>query len=122
MVKIILESSTAKLLISEREIKREPRGETFDYLERKIQNGNWDELPPIWVTPNFLLNGFFNEVYPGIWGPTIKPFIMYNGHHRLRKAVEHNLPISIIIRFTPGNPRMPEEERLRAYDGVFDFE
>ena len=61
-------------------------------------------FPPIWITPNFIFNGLLNF--------TIKPFIVYNGNHRLQKGIEHKLPIKAYIRYMPFNPVIPSEERL----------
>ncbi|MFA5993010.1 MAG: hypothetical protein WC796_04860 [Candidatus Pacearchaeota archaeon] len=110
MVLITIKPSLARLLISARESDR--RYETYQYLENEIREGRWDNIPPIWLTPNFLLNGLFCgslELHP-----TIKPLIVYNGHHRLEKALEHNFLVRAYIRYTPGNPTMPLNERLHA--------
>jgi hypothetical protein len=38
---------------------------------------------------------------------------MYNGRHRLEKAIEYSLPIKAYVRYTPFNPKMPEDEKLQ---------
>lgn len=101
MVCITLKPKLAKLLIANRETTSQ---DSLDFLEDKVQKGEWSNVPPIWVTPNFIINGIINL--------TLKPLIMYNGHNRLSKAIEHSLPIKIYIRYTPFNPQMSKEERL----------
>ena len=108
---ITLRPHLARLLISDRESER--RDETYEYLERKIQEGRWDDVSAIWVTPNILINGLSAGIMSWEWHPTLKPLIMYNGHHRLEKALEHGLPVRAYVRYTLGNPKMPEEERLQ---------
>ena len=110
-MKIKLKPNIARWLISKRESDREP--ETYKYLEGKISRGEWDEVPAIWITPNFLINGLFCGWGSHEWHPTLKPLIVYNGHHRLEKAIEHNLPVTAYVRYTPGNPKIPEEEILQ---------
>jgi len=111
MVKIRLSPRLAVLLISPRESPY--RSESLASLEEGIQEGKWEDIPPIWLTPNLGLNGLFNGLRSGEWHPTLKPFMIYNGHNRFQKALEHNLPIVAYVRYTPGNPRMPEQEKLR---------
>ncbi|MBS3087642.1 hypothetical protein J4226_03535 [Candidatus Pacearchaeota archaeon] len=106
MVLITLKPKWARLLISPRERKINRRTESYNYLEDLIQQGKWDEVPPIWVTPNFIFDSIL-EVYP-----TIKPLRVYNGHHRLDKAIEHKLPIKAYVMYTPNNPKLPKEEKL----------
>lgn len=110
---ITLNSRLARILIADREPKKDyPRQqETYDYLEAEIRQGRWKNVDPIWITPNYVLNGLLFSVLE-FRLPTLRPFIMYNGHHRLEKAVEHNLPVRAYIRYTPGNPKMPSRERL----------
>lgn len=110
-MKITLKPRMARLLISRRESGR--REEASGRLEEAIRQGRWAEVPPIWITPNLILNGLLCGLKSGEWHPTLKPFIVYNGHHRRHMAIEHQLPISAYVRFTPGNPKMPEEERLQ---------
>ena len=83
-------------------------------MEREILAGKWDEVPPIWITPNFILNGLFNIMYYE-WHPTLKPFIIYNGHHRFSKALKHNLLVRAYVRYTPGNPQLPSDEELSFF-------
>jgi hypothetical protein len=112
MVLITLKPGLARLLISDREGDR--LSENFERVEKQIQEGGWDKVSPIWLTPNYLINGLFGRfAYDGKFKPTLKPFIVYNGHHRLDKAIEHNLPVRAYVRFTPFNPKMPETERLQ---------
>ena len=108
---ITLKPSLARLAISPREERDDEK--TDRYLEEEIKIGKWDNIPPIWITPNFLFNGLFAGFKGGEFHPTLKPFILYNGHHRLNKALEYNLPIRAYIRYTLGNPEMPEEEKLQ---------
>ncbi len=107
---------TLKLWIARRIIspwKKERNTVTNVYLENKIQLGEWDSVPPIWITPNFILNRVWIELRSyHLLLPALKPFIMYNGHHRFDKAIEYDLPIRAYVRYTPGNPQLPEEERL----------
>ncbi len=107
MTLITLKPGSARLLISQREGTNKRRDESFKYLEEEISSGRWNDIPPIWITPKIIINGMLNF--------TIKPFIIYNGHHRFDKALEHNLPIRAYVRFTPSNPDIPEEEKLQ-YD------
>ena len=116
MVQVTLKPNLARLLISPRERSRDCNNKSNYYLEEEIKVGGWDKILPIWVTPNFLLNGVFCGIGIGEWHPTFKPLIIYNGHHRLEKALKHNLPIKIYIRYTPGNPEIPAEERLYSDD------
>lgn len=109
MVLIRLNSELARKIISPRESKDK---EKLASLERAIQEGKWDQIPPIWVTPNFVLNGMLGALNEGYFKPTIKPFIIYNGHNRFIKAVEYGLPILAYVRYTPGNPKMPRKEEL----------
>ncbi len=110
MVFITFSPSLARILIAKRE--RGSDSEKCNFLENAIQKGNWDNVPPIWVTPNLLFNGIFCGFFDQQSHPTIKPLIIYNGHHRFDKALEHNLPIKAYIRYTFGNPKMPEKEVL----------
>jgi hypothetical protein len=112
MVMIKLKPNIARWLIAKRESERRP--EAYESLEKAISRGRWDEVPAIWITPNFLFNGLFCN-FPSEWHPTLKPLIVYNGHHRLEKAIERNLPVTAYVRYTPGNPNMPEKEKLQ-YD------
>jgi hypothetical protein len=113
MVMITLNPKLARMLIAVREPKKDyPRKqETYDYLEGEIKQGRWNNIGPLWITPNYLINGLLFSVLE-FRLPTLKPFIMYNGHHRLEKAVEHNLPVRAYIRYTPRNPKMPSREEL----------
>jgi hypothetical protein len=110
-MKITLKPNIARWLIAKRESERDE--EKYESLERAIGQGRWNDVPPIWITPNFLFNGLFCGLQSHEWHPTLKPFIIYNGHHRLEKAIEHNLPVSAYIRYTPRNIKMPERERLQ---------
>jgi hypothetical protein len=119
MVMITLNPRLAKRLIAVSEPKKDyPRKkETNDYLEDEIKQGRWNNTDPLWITPNYLVNGLLFSILD-FKSPTLKPFIMYNGHHRLEKAVEHNLPVRAYIRYTPGNPNMPSREELEfEFDG-----
>lgn len=111
MAKIRLRPNIARWLISKRESERD--SDKYKSLERAVSNGTWKDVPPIWITPNFLINGLFCGFDSHEWHPTLKPFIVYNGHHRLEKALEHSLPVTAYVRYTPCNPPMPEEERLQ---------
>lgn len=110
MVLVNIKPNLLRLLISYRE--NEIRDETFSYLEDRIKDNDWDKVPPIWTTPNFILNGLLNGITGGDWHPTLKPLIVYNGNHRLKKAMEHKLPLKVYIRYTPKNPSLPKSERL----------
>ena len=91
MAIITLKPSLAKLLISTRE--SEHSDESYEYLENEIQKDRWNNIPAIWITPNFLLNGLLNGLRGSKWCPTFKPFIIYNGHHRFEEALKYNIPI-----------------------------
>ncbi|MBI2632358.1 hypothetical protein HYW75_05115 [Candidatus Pacearchaeota archaeon] len=110
MVKIALNPGLARLLISQRE--SEIRDGSLQYIEKEIQEGRWKNINPIWLTPNFLINGLFSGILSWEWHPTLKPLIIYNGYHRLKKGLEHSLPIVAYIRYSPFNPKMPEDEIL----------
>jgi len=132
MVQIRLRPILAKLLISK--VYDPYPNETSRYLEEEIKEGRWDKVPPIWLTPNFIVPGMFTSKFGG--GLTallslpfkpffpsdsednnfydndhisnvlqvFRPFIIYDGHHRFTTALENNLSISAYIRYTPGNP------------------
>jgi len=109
MVKLKLNPTLARLLIAPREEVRKKR--TLEYLDKEIKEGNWGGVPPIWVTPNFILNGLLNGLFTnGIWHPTIKPFIVYNGTHRRAKSIESGVCLEMYVRYTPWNPDMPPDE------------
>lgn len=111
MVLIKLNAKLARRLISSRENYRD--NEKYALLEKSIQNGKWDDVPPIWLTPNLVFNDLFSSMLnDGCFRPTLKPFLIYNGHHRLDKAIEHNLPVRAYIRYTLGNPKIPDKEVL----------
>ena len=115
MVLLTFKPNIARLTISPRENKRKRNSETFEFLEEAILGGKWDSIDPIWLTPNYLANGIFRGLDGDILIPTLKPFIIYNGHHRFDKAIEYQLPLKAYIRYTLGNPTMPEEEKWK-YD------
>jgi hypothetical protein len=103
----------ARLLIFQREARAFRDEEKLEKLEEAIKRGQWDTIPPAWITPNFLINDLVDRVFVGnLPGPSIKPFVIYNGHHRFNKALEHELPFRAYIRYTPGNPPMPYGEKL----------
>ena len=121
MVMVTLNPKLARLIIADREGRGNRNIERYQSLEEAIQKGGWDRIPPIWITPNLIVNGLFCSVGSLEcgnleWHSTLKPFIMYNGHHRLDKALEHGLPVRAYVRFTPRNPIMPKEERLQYCD------
>lgn len=109
MVLITLNPNWARVLISQFEDKSQREESTFRYLEDMIKSDKWHEVPPIWITPNFILNGLYRSVSD--FKLHVKPFMLYGGHHRLDKAIEHSLPVRAYVRFTLGNPPMPVEER-----------
>jgi len=112
-----LNPTVARVLIGDREPKRDLKDYKFESLESTIQEGNWDDVDPIWVSPNILINSVLSALYNLNPIPILQPLLMYNGHHRLRKAIEHGLPIKAYLRYTPGNPKMPEHEKLQCdYD------
>ncbi len=109
-MRIKLKPNLARILISPRE--SEIRKDSERYLSEEVNKGRWDRVPAIWVTPNFLINGLLNGLLADKWSPTLKPLIVYNGHHRLEASIKNNLPINVYVRYTPGNPEMPNEEKL----------
>jgi|GEM_PF-4867735 len=58
---IKLNPKLAKLLISPRE--KGFNNERLESLETAVQEHRWDNVPPIWLTPNFLFNGFFRGFF-----------------------------------------------------------
>lgn len=125
MVLIRLRPKLARLLISP--VTTPHRGSTFEYLEREIKGGRWDKVPPIWLTPNFIIPGIAYEKFgfsfddlidlpfrpffqTERWGNfsdlllPLRPFIIYDGHHRYFKALENKLPVNAYVRYTPCNP------------------
>ncbi|MFH1823432.1 MAG: hypothetical protein ABH817_01810 [archaeon] len=111
----------ARLLISPWEGKDQVLQSTRDYLDEQIRNGDWEKVPPIWLIPNFLINGFFRGLPSFLNGrtkdltillPTFKPLLIYNGHCRFRTALENELPVYAYILPTFGDPSLPESERL----------
>jgi len=123
MVLLTFNPNLARLIISPREDRSERRSAVLESLEEAIQQGKWESIAPIWLTPNYLINGIFRGLYAaGIISPTFKPFIIYNGHNRFEKAIEHGLPLRAYVRYTFGNPKMPKEEKLLSSElGRFGF-
>jgi len=114
MVLITFTPTLAKLLIAPREDEIVII-DKVERLEEAVKHGNWDKVPPIWITPNCIFNDLLNGIKAWEWNPSLKPFLMYNGAHRRRTAIEHNLPLKAYIRYTLGNPEMPEEEKLKPH-------
>ena len=112
MVLITFKPGLAKHLIAQWENKSHRSEASYQYFEEKIQAGKWDEVQPIWVTPNLILNTWFTYFLCAPSLPSLKPFVLYSGNHRLEKAIEHSLPLKAYVRYTPGNPEIPLDERI----------